>query len=253
MNNKANRQQDVQGNRVMIAIIIGFVYLFVLIDLYKRFRIGAYVGGAFLEARILFWVLAVSSVLGVAWLLRSLLTHARYEGRVVTPLNTAVTLLLCCLSMLAVWRYDIYAIRPLLLLVPAYVGLYFLYRVYRVEMFWISLFSLLHGWAFYQANQVFEGLAPAARTTALAIWSALGLAALGLAFWAKHHGGNVGKVSVISRQGSARFLLGGLVLPFVFLGGWFVVGIAAIRYGFYAMVALLIAAIIYYTVDLMSH
>ena len=127
--------EEMVSNRLMIMIFIGFVALGVLILMYQRFGAAGQTSSTFTCAYILTGVFAALTVICFIWFLISRKKEKPLLPKTITSGNCLWTCFLFTVMFALVSKFDQKAIKALYIIIPAYVALYFIKKVYPKDFF----------------------------------------------------------------------------------------------------------------------
>ncbi|MGI6030115.1 MAG: hypothetical protein ACOX7F_01275 [Eubacteriales bacterium] len=134
--------EEVQSNKIMVTLCIGFLAMGLLIFLYQNFNRSGHVWQTF---QITYWLCGISAAISAGCLVWYILNRRRGVDerlRTFTSGNCLRGALLFTIGLGAITQYDIYAIRALFVLVPVYIALYFVGRVMPGEFLYICSVSV---------------------------------------------------------------------------------------------------------------
>lgn len=253
-----NSNQDIISNKILLLITISFISALVLMWIYRGYNTLGTVARTNGIVMVLTALAAIFVLFCCWWSLRVRKNQADESEKTLTSSNCMLGGLFALLSLWGIYHFGITVIRALYILIPIYVGLYFISKIYSKAAIWVSYLSVFYGLAFYTFNRLFDNVAFASYVTpALVILFVVSLILLNFFRGLQKGDGLIGKpgqnqARILPSKTKYVFLIITPILAAVFGIGYFFIGTVAMRYGFFAMSGYLLIAIIYYTFELMN-
>lgn len=131
-------KEEVQGNKILVTLCIGFFAMGLLMFLYQGFGKPGQVWRTFQITYVLCGISAAVTVAALMWFIVSRKKGLDETLHTFTSGNCLRGGLLFTLGLGAIAKFDVYAIRALFVLVPVYIGLYFVGRTMPGDFTYIS-------------------------------------------------------------------------------------------------------------------
>ena len=192
------------------------------------------------------------------WSIRVRKKNIDESQRTLTSGNCSLAGFFALVGLWGIYHFGISAIRFLYILIPLYVGLYFISKIYPKSVSWTSYLCAGFGLIFYLFNKLFDNQAFAPYITpALAVMLMIALIFLNFFRVLQKGDGAIGspdqkQIRIFPPKTFYGFLILTPILEVLCCAGYDFLGTVAMRYGLFAMAGCLFIALIYHTFELMN-
>ena len=252
-----NTNQDVVSNRLLLLITISFLAALLLMWIYRGYST---LGASVQTNTVVFSLILLFGAAAIGcgfWLFQMKKREIDEDDRTLTSKNCLLFFLVAFVCVLAIYQFQTTAIRLLYVIVPAYVGLYFIKKVFPTAVLWLSFFCFGFGLTFYFFNRFFDNavFSPFVIPSLLVLVLVSVFLLLSLSQLKKTDGVySAGKKAqvVLPKGTNYWLLLGSPFLATIFGLCYFILGTPAMRYGLYTIVGYFFLCVLYHTFELMN-
>lgn len=254
-----NTNQDIVSNKLLVLITVSFVSALALMWIYRGYNTLGSVARTGQIVLVLLFGAALFLIFCCIWMIRSQKKGTDESQKVFTSSNCTLGAFFGLVSLWGIYHFGIAVIRVLYVLIPLYVGLYFISRIYSKTACWTAYMCAGFGFAFYIFNKLFDNQAFSPFITPALVVTLIA-ALIPLSFFRSLQSGD-GALTDKSGKKTMRilpertfywFLLIVPLLVVLACLAYFVLGTPAMRYGLFAMSGVLLISLVYHTFELMS-
>ena len=263
--------KDVAGSKLLVLLIMSFAYIFVLMFLYKYIADTKTILTGFLGIQIQFYVSIAFLAAAIVFFIIRVIKKTDEKLKVITKGNTLLTAIVFFIASALIFKYDVYAIKIMYVVIPVWFVLYLIYTSYVREFFFISLSSVFGSIVLYLVDKVVSyhtasksiagsltyilGVLNSLYIPVIIVFLVIGVLFLLAVKKAQDNKGvlKLGKKEFVIASSHSRWLLMyiGIAIPMVFLIASFFYSQILI-YGIYTIGVYFACMIVYYTYKLMN-
>ncbi len=253
----SQEKKDLIGNKILCLLTVCFISMAVLMFLNRVIDNLSTMMVTYIVLRALAVISAVAVIVLAFYFVKCRKDGKDESTRVITSSNLLKTAIVFTLSVCFILLFHINAIKVLYVLLPMYAALYLIYHTYPLEFFYLSLGSCI-GVLFLLGLYKLEGhitfqpfILPAA-----IVFGVLAIISAGRVLYLKFahkKGVKIFRKSAVSGKKMNIWFF--LLLDIVFAAGCFIYpfyGSMILYYACYAIGAIFLAGVLFYTYKLMS-
>ena len=248
--------QDVAGNRLLSLLVAAFFGVMALMFIYDRGFNTPYPHNITITYNALKIFIAVFSLAAVFTLARFITNKYKKKdesSKVFTSFNIFMGMLICLISVTAVYFFDIRAIKALYVLIPSYVALFIINEAYTKDFLFLSGFFIASGIFFYTGNKLlYDVKVPLWGAACIFAFCLICAALIFASAWLKKNSGAIKskkskeKHIIVKYDFSYIFLIAAPAISILFALFRFM-NVYAMRWGLFFEAGFLMVAFIFYT------
>lgn len=253
-----NSNQDIVSNKILLLITISFISALVLMWIYRGYNTLGSIAYTNQIILVLLMVSALFVLFCCFWSTRVRQKNIDESQKILTSSNCTLGGFFALISFWGIYNFGVSTIRILYILIPLYVGLYFISKIYSKSVSWTAYLCAGFGVIFYIFNKLFDNLSFAPYVTpALVVMLIVALIFLNLFKNLQKGDGVLGKpgqkqIRIFPPKTSYWFLVITPVLAVLCGISYYFLGTASMRYGLFAMAGCLFIVIVYHTFKLIN-